>query len=177
MRKIKLILMICLIATLSTHTAQAQFPGTTIFPRQLEQNAIVLVEDGESVSVSVSWDACRKALADVAVNVSHIDLWLDGNQLGQSSTAGAGYSNSSQAFQSYKETFNCMGKADVIWGFGVFSYLGTLPLGDHILRVTWEFDHPVQSGADQDGDGRPDLFRGLWLDRTITIRVMPPGAD
>jgi hypothetical protein len=173
MYKIKMILVICLVAMVSTSTAQAQFPGRVIYPRQLEPGAIVLVESGESISVDVSWSACHKSLADIAGRVSHIELWLDGNQLNKSTLAGAGPSNPSQAYQSQKETFNCMGKVDVVWGISVLSYLGTLPPGDHTLRSTWEFDHPVPSGADEDGDGRPEVYRGMWLDRTITIRVLP----
>jgi hypothetical protein len=176
MNKIRIILVICLVAIISTNTAQAQFLGMVIYPAKLEPGAIVMVDAGQPISVEVSWSACHKALVDIASRVSHLELWLDGNQLGESAIAGAVPAYSSQAYQPDKETFRCMGKVDVVWGIAVISFMGTLPPGDHILRAVWEFDHPVQSGADQNGDGRPDLFRGRWLDNTITIRVLAPAG-
>ena len=172
--KLRIFISILVISlTMAAGSARAQIPGVIIYPAQLAENDIVIVDASQPVGVGINWDACRKALVDVALRVSHINLWLDNIAWPPSESVGIA-DRMKAASKAEKETFDCMGHTEVVYGFAILYGLGELPPGDHPVHIIWRFDHPVPSGADEDGDGRPEIYRGTILDRTFTIRVTAP---
>ena len=172
--KLRVFILILVVGlAMAAGSARAQAPGLIIYPAQLAEGEIVIVDPRQAVGVGIYWDACRKALVDIAVRVSHINLWLDNLPWPPSNYAGsAGRMNASSSAE--KEIFDCMGHTDVVYGFAIIYGLGVLPPGDHPVHIIWRFDHPVPSGADEDGDGRPEIYRGILMDRTIILRVPAP---
>jgi hypothetical protein len=172
--KLRMFIFILVIGlAMAAGSARAQVPDLIIYPAQLAEDEVVIVDPGQAVGVGIDWDACRKALVDIAERVSHINLWLDNLPWPPSNYAErADLMNTASGTE--KETFDCMGHTDVIHGFAIIYGLGVLPPGDHPVHIIWRFDHPVPSGADEDGDGRPEIYRGILMDRTIILRVPAP---
>ena len=172
--KLRVFILILVVGlAMAAGSARAQVPGLIIYPVQLAEGEIVVVDPGQAVGIGIYWNACRKALVDIAVRVSHINLWLDNMPWPPTESVGIA-DRKNASFDAEKEIFDCMGHTDVIYGFAIIYGLGVLPPGDHPVHILWRFDHPVPSGADQDGDGRPEIYRGTILDRTITLRVVEP---
>jgi hypothetical protein len=167
-------LIVVLGMALAAGQAGAQIPGVIIYPAKLAEGQIVPVEAGTEVTVGVYWDACRIALVKIAARISHVSLWLDGAPWPREQVSSAAATQGVRQPAAEKEIFDCMGRADVVYGFAILYGLGKLPAGDHPARLVFTFDHPVTSAADQDGDGRPEIYRGTVLDRSFVIRVQEP---
>jgi hypothetical protein len=173
MKRKYLILIVFVTLALFVGKAGAQAPCFIIYPVQLAEGEIVTVDAGQVVGVGVSWNACRIALVEVAARVSHINLWLDSQPWPPAFTTAATTGLEASA-NAEKEPFDCMGHTDRVYGFANIYGFGALEIGDHPVHIVWRFDHPVPTGADQDGDGRPEISRGTLLDRNFTIRVQAP---
>ncbi len=128
------------------------------------------VYTNQEVILGADWGACNQGLLTAFLTAIHLYWTIDGKPL--FSTPNADLQYWSAPVEGGPVLPQCVRQAGNTWGaFWQYS-LGKLPPGDYQVHLVYYLDHPITDGSDYNGDGSPDIFNGVILDRTTTIHVI-----
>ena len=154
----------------------AQEEPVVIHP--LRWDASQTVYSNQEIIFVMGWGTCHRGLVQSYLTAVNMAFILDGEALFASKADANQYWGSAYETPAGPGAATCLGKTpETIWRADwAYSY-GSLEPGDYTLYFAHQVDHPVTDAADYDGDGKPDIFKGLLSEREFTIHVEHPAGD
>ena len=158
---------LCLVfAPLSGALAQET---VTIYPRLT--HGTVYVNAGTDIVLHAGWAACTRGLIPQYLSAVNIDLGINDDQVffdGNSPYWTPAIEIPGAPYLAY-----CLaGDRQSAWGVYWDYPIGALDAGNYVISYRETFTHRVVDGADNDGDGFLDSWKGTFTENTFTIVVV-----
>ena len=167
---IAILVLLSFVMVSSVASAQDGQDIIVIYPTRWDSSQTVYSD--QWIVFASGWGACHHGNVQSYLTASYLEFILDGQLLFASQDEVSQYWGPIFQVPAGPSATACMGKTpEMIWRADWSYDYGYLEAGDHTLRFINKVDHPVTDAADYDGDGNPDLFKGILRDMEITIHV------
>jgi hypothetical protein len=166
MKKLILTFVILMLMIAPSTSAFAQTSNQVLILPHVDDEVTVTTED--ELILAIGWGACTPGLVKAWINAAYYQWYID-NQPILSAEEALNYWG---PIEPRGPNPYCLIGAGNLWAASWRYSIGSLPVGDYVVDLTYGTNHRMIDGGDFDGDGHLDFF-GYW-EESVTVHVVEP---
>jgi hypothetical protein len=155
-----------LIMALAPITAFAQSENQVVIFPGFQDEVTVTTED--ELVLGIGWGACTPGLVQAWTGVADYYWSMDGDLILSPKEAKAYWG----PVESRGPNPYCLIGAGNLWASSWRYSIGSLPVGDYEINLTYGPNHKMTDGADSDEDGKLDFYS--HLEASVIVHVLEP---